>query len=51
MSGNGDVITLEKEIARLNDRKLKYVDLGDKEIEARLSGLLAAFGIRVQFVN
>lgn len=50
ISADGQQITLEREIARLNDREGPYADVSEEYIEARIAGLLSAAGINFTFV-
>lgn len=50
-SALGGVVPMEREIARITDRKGPYREMSEKEIEARLAGLVSTLGYNVEFGN
>lgn len=50
-AANGEVVTMEREIARIHDRKGPYASMSEHELEQRLAGLLASRGIKITFIN
>ncbi|MBD2195788.1 MULTISPECIES: hypothetical protein [Calothrix] len=48
-SDKGDIIPLEREISRINERRASYANYTDDQVEARLAGLFSLLGVRLVF--